>query len=119
MRVHPETLQRLATLPNVTTSQGALLSQYTRFGIGGPAEVYFETPDQQSFVEALDIARSTGSEHVVIGGGTNLVVADAGFPRIVLQITASGVESRAVVGRAGAGGEWQTRVDHFTGAWLL
>src|SRR5260370_1906725 len=118
MRVHPETLQRLATLPNVTTSQGALLSQYTRFGIGGPAEVYFETPDQQSFVEAVDIARSTGSEHVVIGGGTNLIVADAGFPGIVLRFTAGGIESDGVRVSVAAGAELQALVDHCIGLGL-
>src|SRR6266851_5102807 len=96
MPVPSETIQRLANLPNVTISQGAMLSQYTRFGIGGPAEVYFETPDQQSFMEAVNIARSAGSEHVVIGGGTNLIVADAGFPGIVLRFTASGIESEGV-----------------------
>src|SRR5258708_12501584 len=93
MAVPTETIQRLTTLSNVTISQGTLLSQYTRFGIGGPAEVYFETPDQQSFMEALNIARSNGSDHVVIGGGTNLIVSDTGFPGIVLRFTASDIES--------------------------
>src|SRR6266446_4733041 len=112
MPVPPETIQRLANLPNVTISQGTMLSQYTRFGIGGPAEVYFETPDQQSFIEALNIARSAGSQHVVIGGGTNLIVADAGFPGIVLRFTADriGGSGNSVVAEAGA--SLQALVDH-------
>jgi UDP-N-acetylmuramate dehydrogenase len=118
MPVSPETIQRLANLPNVTISPGTLLSQYTRFGIGGPAEVYFETPDQQSFMEALNVARSAGSEHVVIGGGTNLIVADAGFPGIVLRFTASGVESEGVRVSADAGAELQALVDHCIGVGL-
>src|SRR5258707_58500 len=61
MPVPPETIQRLANLFNVTISQGALLSQYTRFGIGGPAGVSFEKPDQQSFMEALNIAKALSS----------------------------------------------------------
>src|SRR5258707_14584651 len=115
MPVPPETIQRLANLPNVTISQGTLLSQYPRFGIGGPAEVYFETPDQQSFMEALNIARSIGSQHVVIGGGTNLIVADAGFPGIVLRVTASGIESEGVRVSAAAGAEMPSPVDHAIG----
>ena len=118
MPVPPETIQRLANLPNVTILQGAMLSQYTRFGIGGPAEVYFETPDQQSFMEALNIARSAGSRHVVIGGGTNLIVADAGFPGIVLRFTASGIESEGVRVSAAAGAELQALVDHCIGLGL-
>jgi UDP-N-acetylmuramate dehydrogenase len=118
MPVPPETIQRLANLPNVTISQGTLLSQYTRFGIGGPAEVYLETPDQQSFMEALNIAQSVGSQHVVIGGGTNLIVADAGFPGIVLRFTASGIESEGVRVSAAAGAELQALVDHCIGLGL-
>jgi UDP-N-acetylmuramate dehydrogenase len=118
MPVPSETIHRLANLPNVTISQGALLSQYTRFGIGGPAEVYFETPDQQSFMEALHIARSAASEHVVIGGGTNLIVADAGFPGIVLRFTASGIESQGVCVSVAAGAELQALVDHCIGLGL-
>ncbi len=82
MPVAPETIDRLANLSNVTISQGAMLSRYTRFGIGGPAEVYFETSDERSFMAALNLVRSSGSKYVVIGGGTNLIVADAGFPEL-------------------------------------
>src|SRR3979490_2543684 len=96
MPVPPETIHRLANLPNVTISPGAMLSRYTRFGIGGPAEVYFETSDERSFMVALNLVRSSGSKYVVIGGGTNLIVADAGFPGIVLRFTASGIESEGV-----------------------
>src|SRR5260370_40617262 len=115
MPVPPETIQRLVNLPNVTILHGAMLSQYTRFGIGGPAEVYFETPDQQSFMEAIDIARSTGSEHVVIGGGTNLIVADAGFPGIVLRFTASGIESEGARVSVAGGAGLPKPVDHCIG----
>jgi UDP-N-acetylmuramate dehydrogenase len=89
-----------------------MLSRYTRFGIGGPAEVYFETPDEQSFMEALDIARTSGSSHVVIGGGTNLIVADAGFPGIVLRFTARSIESEGIRVTVAAGAELQALVDH-------
>jgi len=112
MPVRPETIDRLANLPNVTISRGAMLSRYTRFGIGGPAEVYFETPDEQSFMEALNVARSSGAGYVVIGGGTNLIVADAGFPGIVLRFTAGSIESEGVRVSAAAGAELQALVDH-------
>src|ERR1700720_3905918 len=38
-----ETQQRLAEIPNLTVLTGAPLSRYTRFGIGGPADIYAET----------------------------------------------------------------------------
>src|SRR6267142_926016 len=112
MPVPLETIHRLANLPNVTVSLGAMLSRYTRFGIGGPAEVYFETPDEHSFIEALNVVRSSSTKYVVIGGGTNLIVADAGFPGIVLRFTASAIESEGVRVRVAAGAELQALVDY-------
>ncbi len=118
MPVRPETIDRLANLPNVTISRGAMLSGYTRFGIGGPAEVYFETSDEPSFMEALHVVRSSGSRYVVIGGGTNLIVADDGFPGIVLRFTASSIESEGVRVGVAAGAELQALVDYCIGAGL-
>ena len=48
MPVPRETIQPLADIPNVTVSEGPLLSRYTRFGIGGPAEVF---ADQRTRLE--------------------------------------------------------------------
>lgn len=111
MLVAPETLERLAAISRVAVQPNALLSQYTRFGIGGPADALIDTDDEQSFIAALEIVRDAGIPFAVIGGGTNLVVSDAGFRGFVLRF--SGREIRAdgtrVFARAGA--ELQTLVD--------
>jgi UDP-N-acetylmuramate dehydrogenase len=80
-----ETRVRLAEIPNLTVSEGVPLSRYTRFGIGGPADLYAETGNAETFVAALAAARSSGIPTIVIGGGTNLVVSDRGFRGIVLR----------------------------------
>jgi UDP-N-acetylmuramate dehydrogenase len=80
-----ETRVRLAEISNLTVSRDAPLSRYTRFGIGGPADLYAETGDVEAFVAALAAARSSGIPTMVIGGGTNLVVSDGGFRGIVLR----------------------------------
>src|SRR5277367_3997701 len=85
MAIPEETRRRLAEIPNLTVFTGAPLSNYTRFGIGGPADLYAETQSAEAFVAALSAARASGMEIVVIGGGTNLIVADAGFRGIVLR----------------------------------
>ncbi len=112
MPVETEALQRLAQIPNLAISEKALLSCHTRFGIGGPAAVYAETPDEQAFIAALEIARSSRAEYSVIGSGTNLIVSDAGFPGIVLRFTSSGISSRGVSVQADAGAELQALVDY-------
>jgi UDP-N-acetylmuramate dehydrogenase len=82
-----ETFEQLSALPETTVLRNALLSGYTRFGIGGPADLFAETFDPDSFVEALRIARASGLETVVIGGGTNLIVSDDGFRGVVLKLS--------------------------------
>jgi UDP-N-acetylmuramate dehydrogenase len=112
MSIHQETMQRLAGILNVTVAAGALLSRYTRFAIGGPAEIYAETANENSFIDALRVARSSGLPYVVIGGGSNLIVSDDGFPGIVLRFTASAIENEGTLLRAQAGAELQALVDY-------
>jgi UDP-N-acetylmuramate dehydrogenase len=80
-----ETQTRLAEIPNLTVSHQTPLSLYTRFGIGGPADVYAETGSAEAFIAALHVARASGIPTMVIGGGTNLIVSDSGYRGIVLR----------------------------------
>src|SRR5215469_5532228 len=88
-----EAQARLAEIPNLTVSTGTLLSRYTRFGIGGPADLYAETADAEAFIAALTAARATGIETTVIGDGTNLIVSDEGFRGIVLRYRADRLQA--------------------------
>src|SRR5579862_1042018 len=103
MPVRTETIERLGNLPNLAISEGTLLSRYTRFGIGGPAEVCVETSDEESVMQAIALARSSGADYTVIAGGTNLIVSDAGFPGIVLRFTARHIHTQGETVRAHAG----------------
>jgi UDP-N-acetylmuramate dehydrogenase len=106
-----EILRNLSQITNVQVSAGTALARYTRFGLGGPADIYAETDLVPSFVEALDVARSSGLPCTVIGGGTNLVVSDEGFRGIVLRFTASGIAVAENRLAADAGAELQQVVD--------
>jgi len=99
-----ETRARLAEIPNLTVSAGTPLARYTRFGIGGPADLYAETGNVEAFIAALRAARSSGIETMVIGGGTNLIVSDQGFRGIVLRYRADGLTAAdaRIVAEAGA-----------------
>jgi UDP-N-acetylmuramate dehydrogenase len=83
-----ETLSRLAAVPSLQVSTCVPLSRYTRFGIGGPADIYAETRVVEAFIAAMGIARASGLDYVVIGGGTNLIVSDSGFRGVVLRFVA-------------------------------
>src|SRR5581483_741110 len=89
MPVSSAALNRLASIPNVTVLVDAPLSGHTRFRIGGPAAVLCDAPDAGAFAEALRIVQTLALRKTVIGGGTNLVVSDAGFDGVVLRYTGS------------------------------
>lgn len=106
-----EARARLAELPNVSVSRNAPLARYTRFGIGGPADVFVETDSVEAFLEALALARLSGLDHMVMGGGTNLIVSDAGFRGIMLRYTSRRLLAAGERVAADSGADLQELVD--------
>jgi UDP-N-acetylmuramate dehydrogenase len=102
----------IAALPDVSVVYDAPLARYTRFGIGGPADLLVETSEPASFIRALEIARTGGLATVVIGGGTNLVVSDRGFRGLVLRLANQSVESNGEMVLVDAGTVLQSLVDY-------
>jgi UDP-N-acetylmuramate dehydrogenase len=106
-----ETQLRLAEISNLTVSAHTPLSRYTRFGIGGPADLFAETPDERAFIAALAAARESGTPVCVTGGGTNLIVSDQGFRGLVLRFSESTLCADGARIMAGAGAVLQELVD--------
>jgi UDP-N-acetylmuramate dehydrogenase len=67
------------------------LAPYTTFGIGGPARWFVEAASEDDVVEATGWARERGLPLFVLGGGSNLLVADRGFDGLVLKIGLKGI----------------------------
>ncbi len=112
MTVEKVIIDQLAGIPNVSVSEGVLLSEHTRFGIGGPADAFVQASSEQAFAEALRVSRASGAAYSVIGDGTNLIVSDRGFDGIVLRLTARAIEREGETVRAAAGAELQALVDY-------
>ena len=111
-------LSRLAAISNSAVLRDAPLSQYTRFGIGGPASVLFDTAHPEAFIDALHVVRSMALPRIVIGGGTNLVVSDAGFEGVVLRYKGRRIVRDGEVLRVDAGAALQDVVDYSLAAGL-
>ncbi len=92
MNVDPGVRKQLDRIPKLSLQEQVSLSQFTRFGIGGPAAALVDTTDASAFASALKVVRLATVPHVVIGGGTNLVVADAGFDGVVLRFRGACME---------------------------
>ena len=95
------------------------LAPLTTFRIGGPARLFVEATSINEVQEAVAHARSKNLPLFVLGGGSNLVVADTGWPGLVLKIAIQGIDQRPgltdegkALFEAGAGESWDRFVSH-------
>ncbi len=68
-----------------------LLSQYTTLGLGGPAKSFVTAGTDDELVAAVRAADAASVPVLVLGGGSNLVIADEGFPGTVAHVATRGV----------------------------
>jgi UDP-N-acetylmuramate dehydrogenase len=78
----------------------APLGPRTTIGVGGAARYLVEARTESDVLEALAWAKQRGVPVRVLGGGSNLVVADAGFDGLVLAMALRGVAISAPSGDA-------------------
>jgi len=71
------------------------LAPLTTLGAGGPARYYTRAVDRRQVVEAADWAFTRRQPLLVLGGGSNLLIADEGWPGLVLHVAVRGIESEA------------------------
>ncbi|MBC8164933.1 MAG: UDP-N-acetylmuramate dehydrogenase [Bryobacteraceae bacterium] len=102
----------LDDIADLRITRNAPLRDYTRFGLGGPADLLIDAPDEVSFSSAWQRLAESGVAIEVIGGGSNLVVSDEGFRGVVLRYTADFLRQESAVHvSAGAGAILQNLVD--------
>ena len=88
------------------------LAPLTTFKIGGLARYFVSATNTSEVQEAVAWARSHDQPIFVLGGGSNLLIADAGWPGLVLKVAISGIDRRdeykdgKVLFEVGAGEAW-------------
>jgi UDP-N-acetylmuramate dehydrogenase len=70
------------------------LAPLTTFRLGGPARFFVEAKSAGEVQEAAAFARSDNLPLFILGGGSNLVVADRGWPGLVLKVAVPGIDQR-------------------------
>jgi UDP-N-acetylmuramate dehydrogenase len=68
------------------------LADYTTLRIGGPARRLVEASTETEIVAEVRAADERGEPLLVLGGGSNLVIADEGFPGTVVRVATSGID---------------------------
>jgi UDP-N-acetylmuramate dehydrogenase len=93
------------------------LAPFTTFGIGGPARWFCEAASEEEIAEAAAWAEARNLPLFVLGGGSNLLVSDAGFDGLVLRVGLRGMMATDAPDKAGqiiyqvaAGEDWDSFV---------
>ena len=98
----------------MTTQENIPLAPLTTFQVGGPARYFVETHSEHEVSEAVAYAFARKLPLFVLGGGSNLIVSDDGWPGLVLKVSLAGVEFEGdlqkMLFHAGAGENWDSLV---------
>ncbi|MBN1609857.1 MAG: UDP-N-acetylmuramate dehydrogenase [Polyangiaceae bacterium] len=88
------------------------LAEHSTLGLGGPARYLAIAEHEQDVASIVRWARRQGLDLAVLGGGSNVVVSDAGVDAVVLKIALRGLSWDRARGRveAGAGEPWDDLV---------
>jgi UDP-N-acetylmuramate dehydrogenase len=89
----------------------ALLAGYTTLGLGGPAKTFVSASTEEELIATVRAADAAGEPVLIIGGGSNLVVSDEGFPGTVVHVNTRGLRYTEAGGAAvdvtvAAGEDW-------------
>lgn len=95
------------------------LAPLTTLQVGGPARYFVDATTEEEVREAVDWALLREYPLFILGGGSNLVVSDAGWPGLILRISILGIAEHAGQGQmrfnVGAGEEWDRFVGYAIG----
>ena len=98
----------------MTPRERVPLAPRTTLAVGGPARWFVEAHDEEAVLEAHTWAKARGIPLRVLGGGSNLVIADEGVDALVVKVDLRGVHPREVDGTveltAAAGEPWDDLV---------
>src|SRR5215472_11408850 len=77
---------------SMIVQENVALAPLTTLGVGGPARFFVEAYAESDVREAVQFAQDRRLPLFVLGGGSNLLIADAGFNGVVLKIALLGIE---------------------------
>ncbi|MFB8367927.1 UDP-N-acetylmuramate dehydrogenase [Pseudarthrobacter sp. NPDC055928] len=95
-----------------------MLSDLTTAAVGGPAGKFVQARTEAEIIDAVRTADAAGEQVLIIGGGSNLLISDDGFPGTVVRIASEGFTVNAEDSCGGvavvvqAGHNWDALVEH-------
>src|SRR5579863_41075 len=96
-------------------TENLALAPLTTLKVGGAARYFIEATSTAEVSQAVEFSKSADLPLFILGGGSNLVISDSGWPGLVLKVGITGINHRhghdEVIFEAGAGEDW----DKFAG----
>jgi UDP-N-acetylmuramate dehydrogenase len=101
----------LKSVDGLTVLEKEPLAPRTRFGIGGPAELFATTFAPRALGAAVRMCEENGVPYCFLGEGSNLIVSDDGYRGVVLRYTGRRISMQGDIVEAEAGAPLQSLVD--------
>ena len=79
------------------------LSAYTSFNIGGYAKFFSEAASEKELLDAVKYAIENELNYFILGGGTNILIADEGYDGLVIKINNNNINIDGQVVNVDAG----------------
>ena len=98
------------TPPRLVIQENVPLAPLTTFQVGGPARWFARVTTEAEMLEALDWAQSQGIPSAALGGGSNLLVPDEGFPGLIIALALRGIALQGTQVAVAAGENWDELV---------
>lgn len=75
-----------AIVPSERVKLGEYMKEHTSFKIGGPSDVYVEAHNELELKGVLKLMAFSGTEHLLVGNGSNFLVSDAGYRGVIIKL---------------------------------
>lgn len=83
--------------------KNVLLKKYTTAQIGGPAKLFYKANTAEKLIEAVLLAKKQKLPYLILGGGSNVLISDAGFSGLVIKNNVTDIEGFKGIVKVGAG----------------
>ncbi|MBD3219536.1 MAG: UDP-N-acetylmuramate dehydrogenase [candidate division Zixibacteria bacterium] len=88
-----------------------ILADYTTFGIGGPARMFIYCDNREDIIDAVNLAHENRMDFFIVGGGSNLLISDKGYPGLIIHIASTGLDITENYIEVESGYDWEELVD--------
>lgn len=83
--------------------KNVLLKKYTTLGIGGAAKFFYQATSVEKLIEAVILVKKQKLPFLILGEGSNVLIADAGFPGLVIKNNIKGIIGFRQILKVGTG----------------